>query len=106
MSMDHSLGCDCSRCFPQPSRGDCVVCGKPVHEVSEFFVSARGVSHEACAMHGRHDAHTERTVIKIHETIRPTCPACVDGINSDGERCAKCGGTAVDGGNPIDSERR
>ena len=73
---------------------ECVVCGEPVLEASGFFTGVRGVSHEACAMHGRHDAHRERVVIKLDLTPVPTCPACFDGLDNEGERCGKCGGTA------------
>jgi len=52
-------------------------------------------------MHGRHDEHRERVVIKIHAVHVPTCAACVDGIDSAGERCAKCGGTALVDGSPF-----
>lgn len=84
------------------SRGDCTVCGKPVLEASGFFTSAHGVAHEACALHGRRIEHVEYSLIRLHEPDAPRCGSCVDGIDSDGERCVKCSGTVKVDGNPID----
>lgn len=82
----HASGC--------PNGDPCTVCGEHVERGERFFEMTHGRAHERCAMRDLAHVEHEETTLIVVDVSRSVCPSCVDGIDSDGERCTTCGGTA------------